>query len=281
MTAAGWGQLLALIVLILVTAPLLGRYMANVYEGTPSRARSVVRARSSGSSTASAASTPSASSAGTSTRCRCWRSASCAFFFVYLIQRVQSESAVQPDRRACNVHPALAFNTAVSFMTNTNWQTLLPGDHGQPPHPGARPHRPELRLGRGGHGGHGRVDPRASPGPAPRPSATSGSTSCAVTLRILLPLALLFAVIFLVGGVIQNLSGFDDVKTVDRHGAGDPRRAGGQPGGHQAARHRTAVGSSTPTRRRRSRTPRRSATSSRRTRSCSSRSRWRSRSVTW
>ena len=37
MTAAGWAQLIALIVVIGVTAPLLGRYMANVYEGGPSR----------------------------------------------------------------------------------------------------------------------------------------------------------------------------------------------------------------------------------------------------
>ena len=37
MTAAGWAQLVALIVVIAVTAPLLGRYMANVYEGGPSR----------------------------------------------------------------------------------------------------------------------------------------------------------------------------------------------------------------------------------------------------
>ena len=37
MTFAGWAQLIALIILIGVTAPLLGRYMANVYEGGPSR----------------------------------------------------------------------------------------------------------------------------------------------------------------------------------------------------------------------------------------------------
>ena len=37
MTAAGWAQLIALIALVGVTAPLLGRYMATVYEGGPSR----------------------------------------------------------------------------------------------------------------------------------------------------------------------------------------------------------------------------------------------------
>ena len=37
MTTAGWAQLIALVALIGVTAPLLGRYMANVFEGGPSR----------------------------------------------------------------------------------------------------------------------------------------------------------------------------------------------------------------------------------------------------
>ena len=37
MTFAGWRQLVALIVALGVTAPLLGRYIANVYEGGPSR----------------------------------------------------------------------------------------------------------------------------------------------------------------------------------------------------------------------------------------------------
>ena len=35
MTAAGWGQLAALIVLLVVTAPPLGCYIARVYEGGP------------------------------------------------------------------------------------------------------------------------------------------------------------------------------------------------------------------------------------------------------
>jgi len=37
MTLAGWGQLILLIALIGVTAPVLGSYIANVYEGGPSR----------------------------------------------------------------------------------------------------------------------------------------------------------------------------------------------------------------------------------------------------
>ena len=43
MTAAGWAQLIALIAVIGATAPLLGRYIANVYEGGPSRLDRVFR----------------------------------------------------------------------------------------------------------------------------------------------------------------------------------------------------------------------------------------------
>jgi len=37
MTAAGWGQLVALVVVLAITAPLLGRYVAGVLQGAPSR----------------------------------------------------------------------------------------------------------------------------------------------------------------------------------------------------------------------------------------------------
>jgi K+-transporting ATPase A subunit len=74
MTLAGWAQLVALIVALGITAPLLGRYMANVYEGVPSRLDRVFGpverlfyAR--------VASTPTVSSAGTCTRSRYSRSA--------------------------------------------------------------------------------------------------------------------------------------------------------------------------------------------------------------
>ena len=77
MTLPGWAQLIALIVAIGVTAPLLGRYIANVYEGGPSRLDRVF-GPSNGSSTARAGSIRNASSGGTSTPSRCSPSASSA-----------------------------------------------------------------------------------------------------------------------------------------------------------------------------------------------------------
>jgi K+-transporting ATPase ATPase A chain len=47
----------------------------------------------------------------------------CSFLFVYLLQRVQGILPLNPQGfGATSVTPDLAFNTAVSFVTNTNWQ---------------------------------------------------------------------------------------------------------------------------------------------------------------
>jgi potassium-transporting ATPase potassium-binding subunit len=46
------------------------------------------------------------------------------FLIVYLLQRAQGILPLNPQHlSAGNVRPDLAFNTAVSFMTNTNWQS--------------------------------------------------------------------------------------------------------------------------------------------------------------
>src|SRR5881628_1135919 len=46
------------------------------------------------------------------------------FVFVYLLQRAQGFLPFNPQHfNASNVSPDLAFNTAASFMTNTNWQS--------------------------------------------------------------------------------------------------------------------------------------------------------------
>ena len=57
-----------------------------------------------------------------------------SFLFVYLIQRLQGYlplnpmgfSTAQAPSNATPMTPDLAFNTAVSFMTNTNWQSYSP-----------------------------------------------------------------------------------------------------------------------------------------------------------
>jgi potassium-transporting ATPase potassium-binding subunit len=50
-----------------------------------------------------------------------------SFLFVYALQRLQGFLPFNPQGlNATNISPDLAFNTAVSFLTNTNWQSYTP-----------------------------------------------------------------------------------------------------------------------------------------------------------
>lgn len=48
-----------------------------------------------------------------------------SMIFLYLIERVQNWLPFNPEHLA-NVAPDLAWNTAASFTTNTNWQAYTP-----------------------------------------------------------------------------------------------------------------------------------------------------------
>ncbi|MEP6534096.1 MAG: potassium-transporting ATPase subunit KdpA [Bryobacteraceae bacterium] len=47
-------------------------------------------------------------------------------FFAYGLQRLQGVLPLNPQHYNWNVSPDLAFNTAFSFVTNTNWQSYVP-----------------------------------------------------------------------------------------------------------------------------------------------------------
>ena len=130
---------------------------------------------------------------------------------VYLLQRLQS---VLPY--SLGLPPTsepIAFNTAISFVTNTNWQS----------------YSPELTLGYTVQLVGLAVQNFLSAavgiavaialirGFAWRKSGTIGNFWVDLTrgtLRILLPLSVLAGVVLLAGGVIQNLSGFQEVSTL-------------------------------------------------------------------
>ena len=60
-------------------------------------------------------------------RGRCWPSVCSARVLLYAIQRLQALLPFNPQGfTAGNVSPDLAFNTAASFDTNTNWQNYAP-----------------------------------------------------------------------------------------------------------------------------------------------------------
>jgi K+-transporting ATPase ATPase A chain len=131
--------------------------------------------------------------------------------FVYALQRFQ---AVLPFSLGLPAVPEeLAFNTAVSFATNTNWQS----------------YSPELTLGYTVQLAGLAVQNFVSAavgiavavalvrGLARRGSATIGNFWVDLTrgiTRLLLPLSIVAAVALMMAGVVQNVNGFTDVGTI-------------------------------------------------------------------
>ena len=130
---------------------------------------------------------------------------------VYVLQRAQ---AVLPYSLGLPAVPeGLSFNTAISFVTNTNWQS----------------YSPEVTVGYTVQIAGLAVQNFLSAavgiavaitlvrGFAAHRSGTIGNfwvDMTRATLRILLPLSIVFAVILIVGGVIQNFNGFTTVSTL-------------------------------------------------------------------
>jgi K+-transporting ATPase ATPase A chain len=131
--------------------------------------------------------------------------------FVYALQRFQG---VLPYSLGLPAVPeGLAFNTAVSFVTNTNWQS----------------YSPELTLGYTVQLAGLAVQNFVSAavgisvaialvrGFSRRGSATIGNFWVDLTrgiTRLLLPLALLSAIALMIAGVVQNFNGFTEVGTI-------------------------------------------------------------------
>jgi len=148
--------------------------------------------------------------------------------FVYALQRFQ---AVLPYSLGLPPVPeGLAFNTAVSFVTNTNWQS----------------YSPELTMGYTVQLAGLAVQNFVSAavgiavavalvrGFARRRSGTIGNFWVDLfrgSFRLLLPLAVVSAILLLIGGVIQNFNGFTEVTTL----AGSTQHLPGGPVASQEA----------------------------------------------
>jgi potassium-transporting ATPase potassium-binding subunit len=138
--------------------------------------------------------------------------------FLYLFQPVQNHlwlslgfPPVKPDQ---------AWNTAVSFVTNTNWQSY-PGESTM----GHLVQMAGLAVQNFVSAAVGIAVAvalvRGFAVPRPTNSATSGSTWCAS----LLPVALVGTIVFIAGGMVQNLSAGTDVHTLagaTQHVTGGP-----------------------------------------------------------
>ncbi|MEV8213233.1 potassium-transporting ATPase subunit KdpA [Leifsonia sp. NPDC077715] len=130
---------------------------------------------------------------------------------VYALQRAQ---AILPYSLGLPAVPeGLSFNTAISFVTNTNWQS----------------YSPEVTMGYTVQVAGLAVQNflSAAVGLAVAVALVRGFAAhrsgaignfwvdlTRATLRILLPLSVVFAIILIVGGVIQNVNGFTHVSTL-------------------------------------------------------------------
>lgn len=120
MSTAAWAQLGILVAALAVSTPLLGTYVARVYGGGPAPGDRVFGPLERLTYRFCRVDPESEQ------RWRAYALAVLAFSAVsvvglYLLQRIQGGLPVNPTGAAA-VPPLLSFNTAVSFVTNTNWQ---------------------------------------------------------------------------------------------------------------------------------------------------------------
>ena len=214
MTAAAYLQWGVVILMIAIATPLLGRYMAAVYGadgahapgdrvfGPPER----LMYRLTGVD---------------EKREQRWQSYAFSLLafslvsvlFLYLLQRVQHALPFNPTH-VPNVPAALSYNTAVSFVTNTNWQNYAPENtvsHFTQMVGLATQNFVSAAVGIA-------VAIALVRGVTRRRSATIGNFWVDLTrtiTRILIPLSIVFALIFVSQGAIQNLHGFTRGTTLE------------------------------------------------------------------
>ena len=218
MTANGWLQVTVYMVVLLAVAWPLGGYMARVYDGEPIWLNRIfgplerafyriagVRAEQEMSWRAYAAALLVFSAA--------------SFVVVYVLQRMQGNLPLNPAALGA-VTPHLAFNTAVSFATNTNWQsyggettlsylTQMAGLTVQNFVSAAVGMAVLAALARG----FARREARAI--------GNFWVDLTRSTLYILLPLSLIFALVLVSQGVVQTLAGPARASLVDPLTVGD------------------------------------------------------------
>jgi len=212
MTAITWAQFALLVVALAVTIPLLGTYLARVFGDGPAPGdrvflrveRCLYRLMG--------------VDAGREQRWTTYARSLLAFSMVsvlglYALARLQGSLPFNPTDVA-GVPPLLAFNTAVSFVTNTNWQNYSPEL--------AMAHLTQvvgLTVQNFVSAAVGlAVAVALIRGLARRRSDTIGNFWVDLTrgvVRVLLPLALVVAVVLVSQGVVQNTAGFTEVTTVE------------------------------------------------------------------
>ncbi|KAA3515836.1 potassium-transporting ATPase subunit KdpA [Agrobacterium rosae] len=120
MTILGWLQISLLFLAVLVTAKPLGLYMAKVFAGERTFLSPLLSPVEKGIYLA-AGTGPNKEQSWLAYTLSMLAFSLASFLFLYAMLRLQAYLPLNPKGFA-NVPPDLAFNTAVSFVTNTNWQ---------------------------------------------------------------------------------------------------------------------------------------------------------------
>ena len=214
MSAASWLQLVLLIGLVAVTAPVLGKYMARVYGDDDRPApgdrfflrieRPIYRL---------CRVDPRGEQRWTVYAYSVLAFSVFSLLLLYLQLRIQDSLPFNPTNMPA-VGQHLSFNTAVSFATNTNWQSY--GGESTMSHL-------SQMLGLASHNFLSAAAGMAVMaalirGLARRRVSTIGNfwvDLTRTTVRILLPIAFVLALVLVSQGVIQNLRGFTEVTTVE------------------------------------------------------------------
>jgi K+-transporting ATPase ATPase A chain len=216
MTAASWGQLALFSALVLLTTRPLGAYMVRVFEGDSRPLPRIlgpierILFRVSGVD-------PSREQTWGGYAGSLLALSAFSLLVTYAILRLQHLLPLNPQKFPA-VDPALAFNTSASFTTNTNWQayggestmSYLSQMAGLAWHnfiSAAAGIGVAIALARG-------LTRRQAPD-APRTLGNFWADLIRATVYLLLPLSLIFALLLVSQGVIQNLSAYREVTTVE------------------------------------------------------------------
>jgi potassium-transporting ATPase potassium-binding subunit len=215
MSGATWLQFVVLIALVAASTPLLGSYMAKVF--SPETAGAAPGDRVFGPIERGIYRLTGVN-AEREQRWTIYARSMLAFslisvLFVYLIQRVQGVLPVNPTDVGAVPEP-LAFNTAVSFVTNTNWQNYageITMSHFTQMTALAVQNFVSAAVGMA-------IAVALVRGLVRRRSHTLGNFWVDLTrsvTRILLPISIIGALVLVSQGVIQNLSGFTVARTLE------------------------------------------------------------------
>ena len=120
MTAIGWAQILLYCAIIVAITPVLGAYMTRVFSGERTFLSPLLRPIEVGIYKIAGVNEQNEQHAVTYTVAMLLFHVG-GFLILYLLMRLQGWLPFNPAEQSA-VAPDLSFNTAISFITNTNWQ---------------------------------------------------------------------------------------------------------------------------------------------------------------